>query len=94
MFKPLLVFVLWALFLTLVFRAIGRFIRGISDGASGRPAPDRGRGTGRSAPAAPVKGELMARDPVCGTFVVQSRALSAKGEFFCSDKCRQEYVSR
>jgi len=87
-------FLLWALFLMLVFRAIARIIRGIADGASGRPAPDRRRGAGRPTPTAPVKGELMARDPVCGTYVVQSRALSAKGEYFCSDKCRQEYVSR
>jgi YHS domain-containing protein len=35
------------------------------------------------------------RDPVCGTFVVQSRALTAAraGEtaFFCSEECRRKW---
>ena len=35
----------------------------------------------------------MVRDPVCGTFVVQSRALTADsgGEtaWFCSEECRR-----
>ena len=37
----------------------------------------------------------LARDPVCGTFVVPSRALSggtgADTRFFCSEKCRRAY---
>jgi YHS domain-containing protein len=40
----------------------------------------------------------MARDPVCGTFVVPSSALAVRGKsgtvYFCSDKCRQAFVSR
>ena len=39
----------------------------------------------------------MMRDPVCGTFVVQSRARSATrgGEqaYFCSDDCRRAWLS-
>jgi YHS domain-containing protein len=37
----------------------------------------------------------LARDPVCGTFVVPSRALSggtgADLRFFCSENCRRTY---
>ena len=37
----------------------------------------------------------MVRDPICGTFVVQSRALSAdsRGEtaWFCSEDCRHKW---
>jgi YHS domain-containing protein len=37
----------------------------------------------------------MVRDPVCGTFVVQSRALSAargtETAFFCSEDCRRRW---
>jgi len=37
----------------------------------------------------------LARDPVCGTFVVPSRALSggtgADTRFFCSENCRRTY---
>ena len=37
----------------------------------------------------------LARDPVCGTFVDQSRALTARHggtvHYFCSERCRREY---
>jgi YHS domain-containing protein len=40
----------------------------------------------------------LARDPVCGTFVVPSRALSGgTGDdirFFCSEKCRRTYEAK
>jgi YHS domain-containing protein len=88
-------FLLFAVLLMLVFRALGRVIRGIAEGAGGAPPPNRG--PGRSTPATPAKGELMARDPMCGTFVVQSRALSSRGrdgqQYFCSEKCRTEYLA-
>lgn len=42
--------------------------------------------------------EPMARDPVCGTFVVRSRALSAaegsQTHYFCSERCRQTFRAR
>ena len=86
-------FLLWALLLFLVFRAIGRLIRGIGEGTRGTTSRG-GRGRAAEAP----KGELMVRDPVCGTFVVPSRALSHRDkngtQCFCSDTCRQEYLSR
>jgi YHS domain-containing protein len=86
---------LFAVLLMLVFRALGRVLRGIAEGAGG--SPPRSRGTGRSAPTAPAKGEVMVRDPMCGTYVVQARALSARGRdgqhYFCSEKCRDEYLS-
>ena len=86
-------FLLWALLLFVVFRAVGRLIRGIGEGARGTT----GRGS-RGRAAEPPKGELMVRDPVCGTFVVPSRALSHRDRsgthFFCSDTCRQEHLTR
>jgi YHS domain-containing protein len=90
-------FLLWAVFLLVVFHAIRRVFRGIAEGVSGRASSGGGRRpAGSRAPA--TKGELMIRDPVCGTYVVPSRALSARGAdgtvYFCSDKCRQTYVSR
>jgi YHS domain-containing protein len=40
----------------------------------------------------------MVRDRVCNTFLPRSRALSARVEseehFFCSEKCRDEFLSR
>jgi YHS domain-containing protein len=88
-------FLLWGLLLLLVFRALGRFIRAIGEGADSRE-PQR-RTPGRS--GTPAKGELMVRDPVCGTFVVQARALTARDrngavQHFCSDKCRQAFEAK
>ena len=71
------------LLIVLLLRAVWRLIGGIAEGAS------------PSAPGVPRRGTQMVRDPVCGTFVVQSRALSATagGEtaFFCSDACRRQW---
>ena len=82
-------FLVWAVLLLVVWRAVRRLLAGVAQGVSApRPRP----------PAAPDKGELMVRDPVCGTFVLPSRAVSFRGKdgthHFCSDTCRQAYQSR
>jgi YHS domain-containing protein len=68
--------------LFVILRAVSRLWRGIVDGM--RAPQDR------RPPAVP-----LARDPVCGTFVVPSHALStgagAQMRFFCSEKCRRTY---
>lgn len=85
---------LWALLILLIFRALGRLVRGIAEGADSTGPRRRPSGSGSTV----AKGELMVRDPVCGTFVVQSRALSARGkdgaQYFCSETCRQSFLSR
>jgi uncharacterized protein len=79
-------FLLIAIVLFFVARLVWRFVYSVAEGAA---TPRRGG-------AAP--GVRMVRDPVCGTFVVQSRALtSGSGDdmhYFCSEKCRQAYISR
>jgi uncharacterized protein len=79
----LLRLLLLLLLVVLIVRAGWRLLGGIAEGASG------------SAPGVPRRGTQMVRDPVCGTFVVQSRALSATagGEtaWFCSEACRREW---
>ncbi len=44
------------------------------------------------------KVENMEKDPVCGTYVLEKRAMKLKSEgklyYFCSDKCRDEYIAR
>ncbi len=41
--------------------------------------------------------ERMEKDPVCGTYVLEKTSfkLKSSGElyFFCSEKCREEYIS-
>jgi YHS domain-containing protein len=66
----------------LIFRAVKRLVRGILEGMN----PPR-----EKEPAAVP----LARDPVCGTFVVPARAITAGSgrdmRFFCSEKCRRSY---
>jgi YHS domain-containing protein len=80
-----------ALFLVLAIfaaRAFWRLVDGIIDGVTG-PRP-RGQ--------TPQRGVSMARDPVCGTFVLPERAVAlVEGRsrlFFCSNHCRDEYRAR
>ena len=70
--------------LILVIRAVIRLVRGIADGV-------------RGAVGAPQAVALV-RDPVCGTFVAPSTALSsgtgAQTRFFCSEQCRRAYQAQ
>lgn len=89
---------LGALLLLLIFRAIGRLFVGIAEGAAGMQ-PGRGRAGHANSPGrVPAKGEMMVQDPVCGTFVLPSRAVSARGPhgpvYFCSEQCRNTYQQR
>ena len=81
-------FLLIALLVMFVGRAVLRLLSGIVEGASG------GSGAGRSRD----RGVQMARDPVCGTFVVPSGALTLReGDrvaYFCSEECRSAYRTR
>jgi uncharacterized protein len=81
----LILFVLLAVF---VARALWRLLDGIVEGAS--------RGASRS--RAPARGVSMVRDPVCGTFVLPSSAVTLTDGrarlYFCSDSCRDKYLAR
>ncbi|PYR94984.1 MAG: hypothetical protein DMF84_03035 [Acidobacteria bacterium] len=77
------------IFLLLVYfvaRAVWRLVYGIAEGLSGRRDPQ--------SPSAVA----LARDPVCGTYVVPSRALTSGSgndlHFFCSERCRQAWSKR
>jgi YHS domain-containing protein len=80
---------IWALFALVVWRALRSLLVGVVQGASRPPAPPAGP---------PAAGELMVRDPVCGTFVLPSRAVSTRDRngthHFCSDRCRQAFGQR
>jgi uncharacterized protein len=69
----------------LIVRILWTFVRGVLEGAGLREIPKQSS----------VK---LVRDPVCGVFVVPSRALTARSgsetAYFCSEKCRQEWSRR
>jgi len=75
-------FVILSVFLA---RAFWRMLDGIIEGYSGRPPSSNVLG----------RGVQMARDPVCGTYVVPDRAVAItdgrQKVFFCSAVCRDKY---
>lgn len=79
--------ILYGLLLLLILRVIWRFLGGLIDGVADRRPGARAADLDR--------GEPLVKDPVCGTFVVKQRALtaSAGGEtfWFCSERCRDEW---
>ncbi|MGE0450377.1 MAG: hypothetical protein AB7Q29_12440 [Vicinamibacterales bacterium] len=79
-------FILISLLLTFLLRAV---VRIVSEALRAyRGVPSGGRRT-------PARGVQMARDPVCGTFVVPDRAahVTVGGErlYFCSAACLDRY---
>ena len=81
----ILLFVILSVFLA---RAFWRMIDGIVEGYSGRGS----RSNGMS------RGVQMARDPVCGTYVVPDRAIAVndgrRQVYFCSAACRDKYQAK
>lgn len=79
-------------FFAFLARAVWRLLEGVARGAMGAP-PQGQRGGARQAPAA-VK---MTPCPVCGTYVVPGKALSAVSQghvvYFCSEACRKAHAA-
>lgn len=71
--------------LLLIARAVWRMVSGMVAISTGP------RRTAARRDPSPVK---LVRDPVCGTYVSPDSAVSDRGNYFCSDKCRNEYRSR
>lgn len=89
--------VLDIVFTVVVIRAIWKLLQGVMAGLSG--APGGARPSRPATPAGPpAQGVQMARDPVCGTYVVPERALSIRDGrqpvYFCSDACRDKYRAK
>ena len=77
--------ILRLILLLIVVRLVWRFARGVLEGAGVlQQAPQRGVG--------------LVRDPVCGVFILPSKAVTVadRGEtrYFCSEKCRREWGRR
>jgi YHS domain-containing protein len=78
--------ILWIILASIILRIAWRFVHAIMEGAG----MVRGRGAAPS-----VK---LVRDPVCGVYVVPSQALTSGSgdstQYFCSEKCREEWRHR
>ena len=79
-------YLLLGLLVVLLARSLWKFVASIVDGASS---------TTRGPARPPQRGVPMVRDPVCGTFVVPSSALTltvrGRVTHFCSEKCRRAF---
>lgn len=78
--------ILFAILAFVLWRVGWRLIKGIFEGMGYQPPGGAPNTVG------------LVRDPVCGTFVMPSKALTsgsgAETRFFCSEKCRDDYVRR
>lgn len=87
----LLRLLLFLVLFSVIARLFWRFVEGVVKGATTPPSGSARRGTTPS----PVK---MQPCPVCGTYVVPGKAISAVSQgasmHFCSEKCRSEYAVR
>jgi YHS domain-containing protein len=93
--------ILRAILFFIVIRLIWRFLAGLIDGLTPGGARSRDAGSGQGGRAArdgkPASVPLV-RDPVCGKYIVQSRALTGgrgdQVQYFCSEQCRDEFARR
>jgi YHS domain-containing protein len=76
--------------LLIVVRLVWRFVAGLVDGIAG---PAKARGPVGAGPG-PVP---LVKDPVCGTYVVRDKALTAWAGghtiCFCSERCREQWLA-
>ena len=88
----LIEFALDVIFAVVAIRAVWRLLQGLMQGLSG---PSRRQAQARDTGRAPEQGVQMAKDPVCGTYVVPERALSIsvgrEKMYFCSEACRDKF---
>jgi YHS domain-containing protein len=72
---------------------VGGLVRGLARAAQ-VPTDDADQGRRSTGQVAQSNGTLV-QDPVCGTYVLQERALAIKTAagtaFFCSERCRSAY---
>lgn len=98
----LLRWILEAVVLTIVVNLVLRLFTGGPAVRAGGPRPSAGGSRPTSAGPGPGPGReraggALVRDPQCGTYVPQSRAIrvgsGADTHYFCSDGCRAAYAA-
>jgi hypothetical protein len=75
--------------LLLVVRAVWRTLSSIITVSGGVRRTTASRGEARGPRAVKLE-----RDPVCGTYVSPDSAIYEAGNYFCSEKCRDDYMRR
>ena len=87
----LLGWVIRFLLLALVLRAVVSFVRGLLSGASG----SRSKGASRANRPVDVDNVPLVKDPICGTYIDRSHAVSIRSgstvHYFCSETCKRMF---
>ena len=78
---------LWAILLYFLWRVLWKLLAGVFEGMGYTPPGKAG-----------ARSVGLVRDPVCGTFIMPSKALTSGAgsntRYFCSEKCRADYAGR
>jgi len=78
--------ILWIVLAAIIIRIVWRFVHAIMDGA------------GMLRGSSPQPSVRLVRDPVCGVYVLPSKAITsgsgASTTYFCSEKCRRAWGSK
>lgn len=86
------------LLLILVVRALMLIVGGLVRGLIGAAQVPREEGSRAAAGRVTGSQGTLVQDPVCGTYVLQERALAVRTSegtaFFCSERCRSAYDSQ
>ena len=85
----LLGWVIRVLVLALILRVVVSFVRGLVSGGTGSGS------AGTGAPGPSGESVQLVKDPVCGTYVEPSQALSTRAgstvHYFCSETCLRTF---
>lgn len=94
-------FILLMVLFVVIAKMFWRFVDAVVSGATGGAAQQRGArksGPFGSAQAQPPASVKMQQCPICGTYVVPGKAISAVSGgapvYFDTEKCRAEFQSR
>ena len=86
------------LLILLVIRAVMLLVGGVLRGVMQAARLPDDEPAGRPRTGSRQSQGTLVQDPVCGTYVLQDRALTAAGAagpvFFCSERCRSAYDPR
>ena len=78
--------ILWIVLAFIIVRLLWRVLRGVFEGLGYQRGGEASQSVG------------LVRDPICGTYVMPSKALTSGSgsntRYFCSEKCRADYAGR
>ena len=88
----ILINVIRVLIILLIIRIVVTWFMGVRHSMRAAAGPSGARPQGRPRPVSERAGGTLVRDPHCGTYIPESRAVVAGSLRFCSTACRDAYA--